>query len=199
MFTLPDLPYAHEALEPYLDSETMHLHHDKHHAAYVKNLIDALANNPDLIVLPIEKLISELNTVPEPLRTKVKNQGGGHFNHSFFWKTMSPPTGITPGGDLLTALNATFGDISSFKEKFTTCAMSRFASGWAWLIVDQGKLSIVDSPNQDSPLSSGQKPLLCVDVWEHAYYLKYQNRRADYLSAWWNIVNWPQIEINFRS
>lgn len=181
MFTLPNLPFAYDALEPYIDTQTMQIHHDKHHATYVKNLNEAL---PDKTEVDLEQI---LRTTDDP---KIKNNGGGHFNHSLFWTLLSPnPT--NPEGKLLEAINSTFGDLSTFKEKFSQIALGRFGSGWAWLIADsKQQLAIVDTPNQDLPVGT---PLLGLDVWEHAYYLKYQNKRADYITAWWNVVNWPVV------
>ncbi|MBI3576995.1 superoxide dismutase [Candidatus Gottesmanbacteria bacterium] len=207
MFTLPDLPYAYNALEPYIDERTMQIHHDKHHGTYVKNVNDALAGHEDMLAMSIEELVKNLNKVPEEVRTKVKNNGGGHYNHSLFWTVMSPnPTGALrqPQGDLVTAINATFGSFEKFIEQFGSAAISRFGSGWVWLIVDpsagsgQVKLAIVDTPNQDNPLMEGKTPILGLDVWEHAYYLKYQNLRADYIKAWWNVVNWEEVEKRFQ-
>lgn len=200
MFTLPDLSYAYDALEPYLDERTMHVHHDKHHAAYVKNLNDVLTGHEKLLSLAIEDILVDLGQVPEAIRTKVRNNGGGHANHSMFWQVMAPReegSGQPPGGELGRAIGATFGGFAQFQEKFTAAALGRFGSGWAWLVLAGGKLAIVDTPNQDTPLSEGKTPLLCLDVWEHAYYLKYQNLRADYIAAWWNIVNWKEVERRF--
>lgn len=209
MFTLPELPYAYNALEPYIDERTMQIHHDKHHAAYVKNLNDALAGHEDLLSLPVEELIKDLSKVPEAVRTKVRNNGGGHANHSLFWQVMSPnPEGTprTPGGDLGTAINATLGSFEKFQEQFSAAALNRFGSGWAWLVADKGKLIIIDTPNQDSPLMDGlpagrqgKTPILGLDVWEHAYYLKYQNMRADYIKNWWSVVNWTEVEKRFAA
>lgn len=193
MFTLPDLPYAYNALEPFIDERTMQIHHDKHHGAYVKNVNDALAGNEALLRMPIEDLIKDLAKVPDVVRTKVRNNGGGHANHSMFWQIMGPKTGGAPGGDLASAITKDFGSFEGFQEKFSTAGMGRFGSGWVWLIKDQGKLAIVDTPNQDSPLMDGKTPILGLDVWEHAYYLKYQNMRADYIKAWWNVVNWSEV------
>lgn len=207
MFTLPNLPYAYNALEPYIDERTMQIHHDKHHAAYVKNLNDALAGLDDLLAMPIEDLMKNLAGVPEAVRTKVRNNGGGHYNHSLFWMVMSgnpKREARMPEGELAKVMNATFGDFVKFQELFATAAMGRFGSGWVWLVVDAGKLAIVDTPNQDSPLMDavpagrqGKIPVLGLDVWEHAYYLKYQNLRADYIKAWWNVVNWKEVERRF--
>ena len=198
MFTLPELPYAYNALEPYIDEATMRIHHDKHHAAYVKNLNDALLGKDDLLKLPVEELIADILKVPEAIRTKVRNNGGGHANHSFFWEIMGPATtGSKPKGKLAEAIDVTFGGFSQFQEKFSTAAVGRFGSGWAWLSVDGGRLNIEDTPNQDSPRMEGRVPVLGLDVWEHAYYLKYQNMRADYMKAWWNVVNWKEVEKRF--
>ncbi len=202
MFTLPDLPYAYNALEPYIDEKTMQIHHDKHHGAYVKNLNDALAGNDALLTLSIEDLLKNLSQVPEAVRTKVRNNGGGHANHSMFWLMMAPAGkggGGAPRGDLSQAITTSFGDFLKFQEQFAASGMGRFGSGWVWLIKDNGKLAIVDTPNQDTPLMEGKTPILGLDVWEHAYYLKYQNLRADYIKAWWNVVNWKEVEKRFAS
>ena len=200
MFTLPDLPYDYAALEPYIDERTMRIHHDKHHAAYVKNLNDALVGNGKLLSMPVEELIKNLAVVPEAARTKVRNNGGGHANHSLFWQVMISPKnggGGQPGGALKKAIDATFGGFVPFQEKFTAAGMGRFGSGWVWLISDGGKLVITDTPNQDSPLMDGKMPILGLDVWEHAYYLKYQNMRADYIKNWWNVINWAEVGRRF--
>lgn len=201
MFTLPELPYVYNALEPAIDERTMQIHHDKHHAAYVKNLNDALIGQDALLAMPVEKLIADLSHVPEAVRTKVRNNGGGHANHSFFWQIMGPPSdeasGGRPQGELAKAINSAFGNFEGFQEKFSAAGAGRFGSGWAWLIHDGGKLAIMDTPNQDSPLMEGKTPILGLDVWEHAYYLKYQNLRADYIKAWWNVVNWKEVEKRF--
>lgn len=197
MFTLPELPYAYNALEPYIDEATMKLHHDKHHQAYIDNLNKALEGQENLLQLSVEELIKDLNKVPETIRTKVRNHGGGHANHSLFWQIMAPATGQKPEGTLAEALISTFGSIEKFQEQFTTVSMGRFGSGWAWLVIEDGKLKIEDTPNQDSPIMEGKNPILGLDVWEHAYYLKYQNRRADYIKAWWTIVNWREVEKRF--
>ena len=197
MFTLPDLPYAYDALEPYIDTRTMQIHHDKHHAAYVKNLNDALVGNEKLLSMPVEKLVASLSSVPEGVRTKVRNNAGGHVNHSMFWQIMAPKAGGEPSGTVGKAIASTFGNFSGFQEKFSAAAMGRFGSGWAWLTVDHGTLKIEDTPNQDSPLMEGRTPILGLDVWEHAYYLKYQNMRIDYIKAWWNVVNWGEVEKRF--
>ena len=192
-FTLPPLLYAYDALEPHIDTETMHIHHDKHHAAYVANLNKVVADYPDLGKKSIEDLMKDLNDVPEKIRTSIRNNGGGHYNHSLFWQMMKPGGGGEPTGDLAKAIDAGFGSFSAFKEQFTKAAMTQFGSGWAWLVLDDGKLKIEDAPNQDSPISQGKPVLLGLDVWEHAYYLKNQNRRADYVTAWWNVVNWDFV------
>lgn len=192
-FTLPPLPYAYDALEPHLDARTMEIHHDKHHAGYVANLNKAVAEYPDLGKKSIEELMKDLNAVPEKIRTAVRNNGGGHYNHSLFWQMMKPGGGGEPTGELAKAIDASFGSFATFKEQFTKAAMTQFGSGWAWLVLDGGKLKIEDTPNQDSPISQGNPVLLGLDVWEHAYYLKNQNRRADYVTAWWNVVNWDFV------
>ncbi len=194
MFTLPELPYEYNALEPYIDEETMQLHHDKHHATYVKNLNDALSGHDDLLGMEVEELIQHLDKVPEDVRTKVRNNGGGHANHSMFWQIMQPEAAVEPSGEVFEAINSTYGDFTSFQEKFAAAGANRFGSGWVWLVVKDGKLEIVDTPNQDSPLMDGKgTPILCLDVWEHAYYLKYQNVRADYIKQWWSVVNWTKV------
>jgi Fe-Mn family superoxide dismutase len=193
-FELPALLYAHNALEPHIDTTTMEIHHGKHHAAYVTNLNKALENYPDLQAKSLEALLSSLDSVPEAIRTAVRNNGGGHLNHMHFWTAMAPNAGGAPTGALADAINAAFGSFDAFKQQFATAGMGRFGSGWAWLLVAaDGGLSIASSPNQDNPIMEGKKAILGVDVWEHAYYLKYQNRRADYLAAWWNVVNWDEI------
>lgn len=197
MFTLPDLPYDPSALEPHIDEQTMRIHHDKHHGGYVNNLNDALKDYPELQNKTIEELLRGLDRIPEAIRTKVRNNGGGHANHSLFWTIMSP-TGGRPEGKLLDAVNSTFESFDSFKEKFTSAGMGRFGSGWAWLAVNNGKVEIMDTPNQDTPIMEGKTPILGLDVWEHSYYLKYQNRRADYIQAWWNTVNWPEVTRRFE-
>lgn len=199
MFTLPDLPYPYNALEPYIDERTMQIHHDKHHGAYVKNLNDALANLQQYDKTTIQQLMAELDKVPEAVRTKVRNNGGGHANHSFFWEIMSPKGGGQPSGELATAIDKFFGSFSQFQEKFSTAGVGRFGSGWVWLTADRGKFSIVDTPNQDSPWMEAKTPILGLDVWEHAYYLKYQNLRAEYIKAWWNVVNWKEVERRFSA
>jgi len=200
-FTLDPLPYAHDALEPYIDKATVELHHGKHHATYVANLNKALESVPELASRSLEQLLANnLVAVPESIRTAVRNNGGGHFNHALFWQIMAPKGGGQPGGKLAEAIAGTFGSFDNFKEKFTAAAMGRFGSGWAWLVKNgAGKLEVYSTANQDSPVSEGKTPLAALDVWEHAYYLKYQNRRAEYVSAWWNVVNWAEIEKRFSS
>jgi Fe-Mn family superoxide dismutase len=200
-FKLPDLPYEYGALEPSIDEKTMRIHHDKHHKAYVDNLNKALDGHPDLMKMTIIELMSHTDKAPESIRQAVINNGGGHSNHSIFWKIMAPPShggGGEPSGELAGAIKSTFGDVKTFKEKLTDAGMKRFGSGWAWLVTDKSdKLSIESFPNQDSPYMKGLIPLVGVDVWEHAYYLKYQNMRADYIKAWWNVVNWKEVENHF--
>jgi superoxide dismutase, Fe-Mn family len=199
MFKLPDLGYGFDALEPYIDARTMEIHHDKHHATYVEKLNAALQGHDDLQKLDIVELITNLDKVPEAIRTAVRNNGGGHANHSFFWDIMSPDGGGEPKGDLAEAINQTFGGFEEFKAKFKEAALGRFGSGWTWLCQKDGKLNICSTPNQDSTVMDGQDnpPLLGLDVWEHAYYLKYQNKRPEYVDAWWNVVKWPQVEKYF--
>jgi Fe-Mn family superoxide dismutase len=192
-FTLPPLPYAYDALEPFIDAETMHIHHDKHHAAYVANLNKAIGETPIFGSLAIESLLQNLNSLPEKIRTAVRNNGGGHYNHSLFWQMMKKNGGGEPTGDLAKAIDADFGSFSNFKTQFTEAATKVFGSGWAWLVLDGKQLKIEPTPNQDTPLSTGKTPLLGLDVWEHAYYLKYQNKRADYIAAWFNVVNWDFV------
>jgi Fe-Mn family superoxide dismutase len=192
-YTLPPLPYAPEALEPHIDAETMRIHHGKHHKAYVDNANKLLANQPELAKLSPVELLENLDQAPESIRTGLRNNVGGHVNHSAFWLMMSPDGGGTPTGDLAKAIDSTFGSFDEFKKQFTDAAMKRFGSGWAWLVVKDGKLSILSTPNQDPPLLEGYTAILGLDVWEHAYYLKYQNRRGDYALAWWNTVNWPYV------
>lgn len=192
--TLPPLPYAYDALEPHIDARTMEIHHTKHHQAYVDNVNAALAGHADLLALPIESLIANLGRVPEAARPAVRNNGGGHANHSLFWTLMAPGGGGAPRGVLGSAIDAAFGSFDAFKAEIHKAGMTRFGSGWAWLSIDSsGRLMVESTPNQDSPLMDGRKPVLGVDVWEHAYYLHYQNRRADYLTAWWNVVNWDAV------
>jgi Fe-Mn family superoxide dismutase len=193
-YELPPLPYAYNALEPYIDEQTMTIHHTKHHQGYVTKVNAALEGHPQLASKSIEELMASLDQVPDSIRTAVRNNGGGHANHSLFWQIMAPNAGGTPSGDIGSAIKSKFGDFASFKEQFESAATGRFGSGWAWLVVDNaGNLAITSTPNQDSPLSEGLKPILGVDVWEHAYYLKYQNKRADYVSAWWSVVNWAKV------
>ena len=191
--TLPALPYDFGALEPHIDAQTMQIHHGKHHQTYVTNLNNALDKHPDLHNKSLDDLIRNVNSAPEDIRTAVRNNGGGHWNHSLFWKLMAPNAGGAPSGDVADAINAAFGSLDKFKEQFNAAGAGRFGSGWAWLIDNGGKLEIMSTPNQDNPLMEGRKAILGVDVWEHAYYLKYQNRRADYLTAWWNVVNWNEV------
>jgi len=196
---LAPLPYSKDALEPYVDAMTMEIHHGKHHAAYVANLNKAITGHTAIETMPTEKLITALNSVPDAIRTAVRNNGGGHWNHTLFWRIMGPGCGGAPTGPLGTAIAATFGSFETFKEKFEAAGLARFGSGWAWLILNRGKLEIASTPNQDNPLMGKALagcegvPVLGVDVWEHAYYLKYQNRRGDYLKAWWNVVNWAEV------
>lgn len=196
---LPALPYAFNALEPHIDALTMEIHHDRHHGTYVTKLNDAISGNATLESKSLESLISDLNAVPENIRTAVRNNGGGHANHSLFWQLLSPSGGGQPTGKLGEAINSTFGSLDKFKQEFAAAATGRFGSGWAWLVVDGGKLAITSTPNQDSPLMDGKKPVLGLDVWEHAYYLKYQNKRPDYIAAFWNVVNWDQANKNYEA
>ena len=196
MFTLPALPYDFNGLEPFIDEQTMKIHHDKHHQAYVDNLNKALEGNKDLLAMPVEEILSNMDKVPEAIKQKVRNHGGGHANHSLFWKIMAPNLDKTerrPQIELAAKIDSTFGSFESFQEQFAAAAMGRFGSGWAWLCVNYGELLIMDTPNQDSPLLEGRTPILGVDLWEHAYYLKYQNRRADYIDSWWNAVDWVRV------
>ena len=208
VITLPALPYKFDALEPHIDALTMEIHHDKHHAAYIKNLNAALATAPDLAKLPLEKLLADLPAVPdETLRTTLRNNGGGHWNHDFFWKSLAPAEKSgKPSAALAAAIDSAFGSMDAFKKSFGEAATKRFGSGWAWLILQDGKLKITSTPNQDNPAMKGLvpaadlgTPLLGLDVWEHAYYLHYQNRRPDYIAAWWNIVNWPAVSERFKA
>ena len=192
-FELPPLPYDYNALEPYIDTQTMQLHHDKHHAAYVTNLNNALGNH-EFASLPVDDVLRRINEVPENIRTAVRNNGGGHSNHTMFWQIMKPNGGGEPAGALANAIQSTFGSFDAFKAAFNDAGVKRFGSGWAWLVLDRsGKLQVISTANQDSPLMDGLYPVMGNDVWEHAYYLKYQNRRPDYLNAWWNVVNWDEI------
>ena len=193
-FTLPPLPYGYDALEPNIDARTMEIHHTKHHQGYVNNLNAAIEKAPELQNKSLDELLKNLSAVPEKVRTAVRNNAGGHWNHSMFWTIMAPNAGGEPNGALGNAIGKAFGDFSKFKEQFNAAASGRFGSGWAWLVTDpSGALTIESTPNQDNPIMDGRYPIVGVDVWEHAYYLKYQNRRADYLSAWWNTVNWPEV------
>jgi Fe-Mn family superoxide dismutase len=196
-FTLPSLPYAYDALEPHIDAKTMEIHHTKHHQAYVNNLNAAIEKAPELQGKSLDDLMRGLSSVPEAVRTAVRNNGGGHWNHSMFWQLMGPGKGGEPSGKLATAIKSAFGDFAKFKEQFAAAAAGRFGSGWAWLVNDGGKLSITSTPNQDTPLMDGKNAILGLDVWEHAYYLKYQNRRPDYVTAWWNTVDWDAVAKRF--
>ena len=189
-FTLPALPYDLAALEPHIDAKTMEIHHGKHHQTYVNNLNAAIEKAPELASKSLEDLMRNVNSLPEAVRTPIRNNGGGHWNHSMFWQIMSAKAGGEPGGNLGAAIKSAFGDFAKFREQFSAAGVGRFGSGWAWLINKGGKLSITSTPNQDNPLMEGQTAIMGLDVWEHAYYLKYQNRRPDYISAWWNVVNW---------
>ena len=198
-YTLPDLPYAFDALEPYIDEETMHLHHDKHHNTYVTNLNAAIEKYPELGEKSVEELISNMDAIPTDIKIAVQNNGGGHANHSFFWKIMAPNAGGEPTGEIKEAIDEAFGDFATFKEEFKKAAAGRFGSGWAWLVLEDGKLAITSTANQDSPLMTGQTPILGLDVWEHAYYLKYKNVRPDYIAAFWNVVNWDEVNKQFAA
>ncbi|OFV62361.1 superoxide dismutase [Mammaliicoccus sciuri] len=190
-FELPKLPYAYDALEPHIDKETMEIHHTKHHNTYVTKLNDAVKGT-DLESKSIEDIVKNLNSVPDDIRTAVQNNGGGHYNHSLFWEVLTP-NASEPSGEVVDAISSTFGSLDKFKEEFAAAAAGRFGSGWAWLVVDNGELAIVSTPNQDNPISEGKLPILGLDVWEHAYYLNYQNRRPDYINAFWNVVNWDKV------
>ncbi|GAB4181053.1 MAG: superoxide dismutase [Coleofasciculaceae cyanobacterium] len=198
-FKLPPLPYAYNALEPHIDEATMRFHHDKHHAAYVKNLNDAINKYPQLKGKSAEDLLRDLNSVPEDIRTTVRNNGGGHVNHTMFWEIMGPNGGGQPTGAIAQAITESFGSFDAFKQQFNDAGSKRFGSGWAWLVRGKdGKLQVISTANQDSPLMEGSFPIMGNDVWEHAYYLKYQNRRADYLNAWWNVINWSEVNQRFE-
>jgi Fe-Mn family superoxide dismutase len=197
-FTLPPLPYDFSALEPHIDARTMEIHHGKHHQTYVNNLNAAIEKAPELANKSLDDLMRNVNTLPEAVRTPIRNNGGGHWNHSMFWQIMAPKAGGEPGGKLGAAIKTAFGDFAKFREQFSAAGVGRFGSGWAWLINTGGKLSITSTPNQDNPLMEGQKAIMGLDVWEHAYYLKYQNRRPDYISAWWNVVNWKEVEKRYQ-
>jgi Fe-Mn family superoxide dismutase len=192
-FELPKLPYDYTALDAVIDEQTMHLHHEKHHAGYVNNLNNALKDHPELASLSVEALLRDLNRVPEAIRTAVRNNGGGHANHSMFWKIMSAKGGGSPSGALGKAIDAQFGSFDAFRAKFNDAGAKRFGSGWAWLVLKSGKLDVISTANQDNPVIEGQYPVMGNDVWEHAYYLRYQNRRAEYLEKWWNLVNWEEV------
>ena len=196
---LPPLPYPNDALQPWIDAKTMEIHHGKHHAAYVTNLNKALEGQAELPAMPIETLLASLSKVPDGVRAAVRNNGGGHLNHSMFWKLMKKGGGGEPTGDLATAIGSAFGSFADFKTKFATAGTTRFGSGWAWLLVKDGKLAIESTANQDNPIMEGGKPVLGLDVWEHAYYLNYQNRRPDYIEAWWNVVSWEQATANYAA
>ena len=198
-YELPALPYAANALEPHIDQETMNIHHGRHHQAYINNVNAALEGHDDLSSKSVEDLISNMDAIPENIRTAVRNNGGGHANHSLFWQIMSPNGGGAPTGELADAINSTFGSFDEFKEDFAKAAATRFGSGWAWLIVDGGKVAVTSTPNQDSPLMEGKTPILGLDVWEHAYYLNYQNKRPDYISAFWNVVNWDEVSKRYAA
>jgi Fe-Mn family superoxide dismutase len=198
-YSLPSLPYEPTALEPHIDALTMQIHHGKHHQAYVTNLNNALNDFPAQQKLDLEDLLRDLGAVPEKIRTAVRNNGGGHWNHAFFWKLMAAKAPAAPSGALAAAIDASFGSLQTFKEQFAAAAMGRFGSGWAWLVQDGTQLSIVSTPNQDNPLMEGKKAILGLDVWEHAYYLKYQNRRVEYIQAWWNVLNWDEVTRHFET
>ncbi|WP_019242579.1 MULTISPECIES: superoxide dismutase [Bacillus] len=198
-FELPQLPYAYDALEPHIDKETMNIHHTKHHNTYVTNLNNAIAGNAALEAKSVEELIANLDEVPEAIRTAVRNNGGGHANHSLFWQILSPNGGGEPKGEVAAAINAKFGSFESFKEEFAKAATTRFGSGWAWLSVNNGEIEISSTPNQDSPVMEGKTPILGLDVWEHAYYLHYQNRRPEYITNFWNVVNWDEVEKRYQA
>ena len=198
-FTLPPLPYAASALEPHIDTKTMEIHHGKHHQAYINNANAKLEAHPALAAKSVEALISDLAAVPEDIRTVIRNNAGGHANHSLFWTVIGPSAGSAPAGDLAAAIDSTFGSLAAFKEKFAAAATTRFGSGWAWLSFDKGQLVVESTANQDNPLMEGRTPLLGLDVWEHAYYLNYQNRRPDYIAAFWSVVNWPEVARRFAA
>ena len=198
-YNLPDLPYDHSALEPHIDARTMEIHHGKHHKTYVDKLNAAIEGHDELQMDSIDELMRNFNKVPADIQGPVRNNGGGHANHSLFWTVMSPDGGGKPSGDLAGAIDSTFGSFDDFKTKFSDAGVNRFGSGWAWLVVDGGKLDVISTPNQDSPLMEGKTPVLGLDVWEHAYYLKYQNVRPDYIKAWWNVVNWDEVTKRYES
>lgn len=198
-FELPALPYAYDALEPHIDKETMNIHHTKHHNGYVTKLNAALEGHSEFDDLSVEDILADLNKVPEDIRTAVRNNGGGHANHSLFWTVLGKDGAKEPVGDLKKAIDETFGSFDAFKETFANAAATRFGSGWAWLVVADGKLEVVSTPNQDTPISDGKTPILGIDVWEHAYYLNYQNRRPDYIDAFWHVVNWDKVEEYYQA
>ncbi|MCM3215369.1 superoxide dismutase [Niallia taxi] len=198
-FSLPQLPYAYDALEPHIDKETMNIHHTKHHNTYVTNLNNALEGNAELLSKTVEEIVSNLDAVPEAARTAVRNNGGGHANHSLFWEVISPNGGGQPSGDLASAIDSKFGSYENFKEEFAKAATTRFGSGWAWLVVNNGEIEVTSTPNQDSPLMEGKTPILGLDVWEHAYYLNYQNRRPEYINAFFNVINWDEVSKRYAS
>lgn len=198
-YTLPALPYAYDALEPHIDVETMHLHHEKHHNTYVTNLNVAIEKHPELGTKTVEELVADLANVPADIRTAVQNNGGGHANHSFFWELLAANAGGAPTGEIKTEIEAAFGSFEKFQEEFTAAALGRFGSGWAWLVLKDGKLAITSTANQDSPLTNGETPILGLDVWEHAYYKKYSNVRPDYIKAFWNVINWDQVNKNLAA
>jgi len=198
-YSLPQLPYAYDALEPHIDKETMNIHHTKHHNTYVTNLNNALEGNEELLSKTVEELVANLDAVPEAARTAVRNNGGGHANHSLFWEVISPNGGDQPTGDLAAAIDSKFGSFENFKEEFSKAATTRFGSGWAWLVVNNGELEVTSTPNQDNPLMEGKTPVLGLDVWEHAYYLNYQNRRPEYISAFFNVINWDEVAKRFAA
>jgi Fe-Mn family superoxide dismutase len=197
-FEVPPLPYEYAALEPHIDEQTMRVHHDKHHQAYVDNANKALEGT-DWEDRPVEEVLRSLDSLPEDIRTAVRNNAGGHANHSFFWEIMSPAGGGEPDGELANAINSAFGSVGSLIEQVNDAGVKRFGSGWAWVVVDNGSLSVMSTPNQDTPITDGKTPILGIDVWEHAYYLSYQNRRPDYLAAWWNVVNWPEVARRYET
>jgi Fe-Mn family superoxide dismutase len=197
-YELPQLPYAYDALEPHIDKETMNIHHTKHHNTYITNVNAALEGHDDLLSKSVEELVSNLDAVPESARTAVRNNGGGHANHSLFWTILSPNGGGVPSGELADKISSKFGSFETFKEEFAKAGATRFGSGWAWLVVNNGELEVTSTPNQDSPLMEGKTPILGLDVWEHAYYLNYQNRRPDYIGAFWNVVNWEEVNRRYE-
>lgn len=197
-YELPPLPFAYDALEPVIDTETLHIHHDKHHATYVANTNKLLEGHPELAAMDLIELMGNLDKAPDDIRQGLRNNGGGVTNHNLYWEIMGPKGGGTPTGELAQAIESQFGSFENFKEKFSNAGITRFGSGWAWLVVDGGKLVITSTPNQDSPYNEKKTPILVMDVWEHAYYLKYQNRRAEYVAAWWNVVNWQEVARRYQ-